>query len=66
MPKKTKSIKKGDENTAWAKVKFKEKPYKIESIEKAKSFLIVCEGETEEEYFKSFPVITATVKAFGI
>lgn len=62
MPKKTKAIKKGDENKAWAKVKFKEKPYKIDSIEKIKSFLIVCEGETEEYYFKSFPVVTATVK----
>ncbi len=66
MPKRTKIIKKGDKNTAWAKKKLKEKPYKIESIEKAKSFLIICEGETEEEYFKSFPVITATVKALGM
>jgi hypothetical protein len=58
-------IKPTDKNKAWAKVKLKEKPYKIESIEKIKSFLIICEGETEEEYFKSFPVITATVKAFA-
>jgi hypothetical protein len=59
-------IKPTDKNKAWAKVKLKEKPYKIESIEKIRLFLIICEGETEEEYFKSFPVITATVKAFGM
>jgi hypothetical protein len=65
MPKKTKANKPTDKNKAWYKVKIKEKPYKIESIEKIKSFLIICEGETEEFYFKSFPVITATVKAFA-
>jgi RloB-like protein len=28
-----------------------------------KRFLIVCEGQTEELYFKAFPVITATIHA---
>jgi hypothetical protein len=36
--------------------------YRLESIEKKKRFLIVCEGQTEELYFKSFPVLTADVK----
>ncbi|MEO8406066.1 MAG: RloB family protein [Chitinophagaceae bacterium] len=36
--------------------------YFIESREKKKTFLIVCEGYTEQYYFKSFPVVTAEVK----
>ncbi len=59
-------IKPTDKNKAWAKVILKKKPYKNNTIEKAKSFLIVCEGETEEYYFKSFPIVTATIKAVGI
>jgi len=66
MPKATKAKKPTDKNKAWSKVKMKEKPYQSGTIEKAKSFLIVCEGETEEYYFKSFPVATAIIKAFGI
>lgn len=66
MPKKTKANKLTDQNKAWMKVKLKEKPYQSNTIEKQKSFLIVCEGETEEFYFKSFPVATAIVKPIGI
>lgn len=62
MPKKTKSIKVSNQKAPWYKVKTREKPYKSNTIEKQKSFLIVCEGETEEFYFKSFPVPTAIVK----
>lgn len=64
MPKKTKSIKETDikGNKAWLKKTgiFK---YPIETIAKNKRFLIVCEGQTEELYFKSFPVLTADVRS---
>lgn len=39
--------------------------YKIESLEMKKTILIVCEGQSEELYFKSFPVVSCTVSAFG-
>lgn len=32
----------------------------------SKTFLIVCEGQTEECYFKAFPVTTAVVKAVNL
>jgi hypothetical protein len=38
----------------------------INKKEIEKSFLIVCEGQTEEWYFNSFPVQTATVVSKGI
>jgi hypothetical protein len=64
MPKKTKSIKVTDSRgqKPWLK---KQQPsaYKVEVREKRKTFLIVCEGQTEELYFSSFPVLTASVKA---
>jgi predicted DNA-binding WGR domain protein len=66
MPKKTKAQKVTDRDKPWAKVKRSNKPYQNETIPKNKLFLIVCEGETEEYYFKSFPVVTAVVKAFGM
>jgi hypothetical protein len=54
MPKKTKSIKKTDikGKKPWLK-KVSTFKYSIESIEKKKRFLILCEGQTEELYFKS-------------
>ena len=64
MPKKTKSIKVTDlkAKKSWLK-KVANFKYSIETVEKKKRFLIVCEGQTEELYFKSFPVLTADVKA---
>lgn len=64
MPKKSKSIKKTDVKAAkpWLK-KVATFKYSIETIEKRKRFLIVCEGQTEELYFKSFPVLSADVKS---
>lgn len=63
MPKRTKTVKITDQrgNKPWLKVVGVTK-YKIETKEKNKTFLIVTEGQTEELYFKSFPVITATIK----
>jgi hypothetical protein len=61
-----KPLKKVDENKAWNKRKTSKSPYNIDSKEVRKSFLIICEGEnTEPEYFKSFPVVTASVEAIG-
>jgi RloB-like protein len=63
MPKKTKAIKFTDlkADKPWLKKVITYK-YPIDSIEKKKRFLIVCEGQTEELYFKSFPVLTADVR----
>ena len=36
--------------------------YGAQPRSKNRTFLIVCEGQTEELYFKAFPVITAVVK----
>ncbi|MGK0366605.1 MAG: hypothetical protein ACI85O_003680 [Saprospiraceae bacterium] len=61
-----KPIKKSDQKKAWNRRKLKQKPYEIEIRDKAKVFLIICEGQnTEPEYFKSFPVLTATVESYG-
>lgn len=57
MPKSTKAIKVTDQNKAWNK-KAKPSGYKIDTIPIKKTILIVCEGQTEELYFKSFPVLT--------
>ena len=63
MPRNTRAIKKTDVKAGkpWLK-KVTTFKYPIESIAKRKRFLIVCEGQTEELYFKSFPVLTADVK----
>lgn len=63
MPKKTRTIKITDQrgNKPWLKVVGVTK-YKIETEDKHKTFLIVTEGQTEELYFKSFPVVSATIK----
>jgi hypothetical protein len=65
MPKSTKATKKTDEKKAWLK---KEKPsvYKIETKNPNKTILIVTEGQQEELYFKSFPVITLTVVPYNL
>jgi len=62
MPKKTKSIKATDikAGKAWLK-KVSGYQYPVDTIERKKRFLIVCEGQTEELYFKSFPVLTAVI-----
>ena len=67
MPRKTKHIKVTDQKKPWNKKKASKRPYKVESEEKKKAFLIICEGQnTEPEYFKSFPVKTAEVKSYGL
>jgi len=48
MPKRTNNIKVTDRNTPWNKQRTKRKPYKIESEDKAQTFLIICEGENTE------------------
>ena len=60
-----KPLKKGDTKAPWTK-KNKLSKYKIETVNTKKTILIVCEGQTEELYFKSFPVLTLKVKPFGI
>ena len=57
MPKKTRTIKDTDRKAqkAWLRKK-KNSIYLIEEVEPYPSILIVCEGHTEELYFKSFPV----------
>ena len=57
MPKNTKAIKVTDKNKAWNK-KSVSSGYKIETIPIKKTILIICEGQTEELYFKGFPVLT--------
>ena len=64
MPKKTKVLKISDikANKPWLK-KVADFKYSIETIEKRQRFLIVCEGQTEELYFRSFPILSADVIA---
>jgi RloB-like protein len=61
MPRETKQ---SDKNKAWNK---REKLSKIPlfSREIRKKYLIICEGQTEELYFRSFPVATAEVISVG-
>ncbi|MEY4538737.1 MAG: hypothetical protein RLZZ306_494 [Bacteroidota bacterium] len=59
-----KPIKKTDQLAGWnRKVNLSKSVIGSRNI--AKKFLIVCEGQTEEIYFKSFPILTATVTAKG-
>ncbi len=51
MPKPTKHVKKTDRKKPWYKKRFQTQPYAIESREKAKSFLIICEGENTEPWY---------------
>jgi len=63
MPKRTRSTKTSDQkgNKPWLR---QPKPYAyaLNSRSTNRTFLIVCEGQTEEQYFNSFPVLAATVK----
>lgn len=65
MPKKTKATKITDEKKAWNK-KSKPSTYRVESIPLNRTILIVCEGQTEEFYFKSFPVYGVRVDAINL
>lgn len=65
MPKKTRAIKITDEDKAWNR-KPKPTAYRIEEIPINKTILIVCEGQTEELYFKSFPVLGVRVDAINL
>ena len=61
-----KPIKKSDKSKPWYRQRIKMQPYDTEKSERNKVFLIICEGQnTEPEYFKSFPVVTATVESYG-
>lgn len=67
MGKKTKAIKFSDirAEKPWLR-RTGDTSYNEESREMKKLILIVCEGQTEELYFKSFPVVSCTVTAFSI
>ena len=67
MGKKTKAIKETDikGNKPWLK-KVGFTSYKEETKEPNKTFLIVCEGQTEALYFESFPTISAEIKTYGM
>lgn len=65
MPKKTRAIKHTDIDKPWNR-KIKTSQYNIDSRPIPKTILIVCEGQTEELYFKSFPVLTLTVEAHNL
>ena len=54
--------KKNEKSAAWNRKSGISK-YHLGSRTVSKKFLIVCEGQTEEIYFSSFPVLSATVKA---
>lgn len=63
----SKPNKKSDQNKAWSKKRFSSKSAQRQSREKAKSFLIICEGfNTEPKYFKAFPLGNASVKSYGL
>ena len=65
MPRKTRNIKPTDADKAWNKKKNLSK-IPLFSREKGRKYLIVCEGQTEEWYFRQFPVLTAEVVSVGI
>ncbi|REG82020.1 RloB family protein [Algoriphagus antarcticus] len=65
MPKKTRAIKVTNEKHAWNR-KSSPTGYRVETIPMNKSILIVCEGQTEELYFKSFPVLGVRVDAVNL
>lgn len=63
MPRRTQSIKVSDKKgeKPWLRHP-KPYTYAVNSRTRNRTFLIVCEGQTEAQYFKSFPVLTATIK----
>jgi len=65
MPRKTRAIKVTDQNKAWNR-KSRLTSYRVEEIPINKTILIVCEGQTEELYFKSFPVLGVRVDAINL
>jgi len=65
MPKPKTYIKKTDVKKAWNRKKATSH-YSIETIEMRKTFLVICEGQTEKCYFDSFPVRTIRVEAFNL
>lgn len=67
MGKRTKSIKETDirANKPWLK-KVGLTSYNEESKEPNKTFLIICEGQTEALYFDSFPTVSAEVKSYNL
>lgn len=60
-----KPIKKTDQFSPWNK-KSIVSPYKTDRKSIARKYLIVCEGQTEEIYFGSFPIANITVKTKGV
>lgn len=62
---KTKARKVTDRDKAWNR-KPKPTAYRIEEIPINKTILIVCEGQTEELYFKSFQVLGVKVDAVNL
>ncbi len=54
MPKKTKAIKKGDLDKPWNRYNAGGRSSRVKDLNKV--ILIVCEGQSEEYYFKSFPL----------
>lgn len=65
MPKSTKSIKITDRNKAWNRRTGKEQR-RLEFRKSKDTFLIVCEGQTEELYFASFPIVSAKVELYNL
>ncbi|MEM6298976.1 MAG: RloB family protein [Bacteroidota bacterium] len=64
MPKRSKQVKKTDRTKAWHKRK--PKPPKLGIRKQNPTILIVCEGQTEECYFESFPVLSLTVTTVNL
>lgn len=65
MPRKTRAIKVTDQDKAWNR-KSNPTTYRVEEIPINKTILIVCEGQTEELYFKSFQVLGIRVDAVNL
>ncbi|MCK9300419.1 MAG: RloB family protein [Bacteroidales bacterium] len=65
MPKPKTYTKKTDIEKPWNKKK-KASQYAINTIVMRKTFLIVCEGQTEKCYFESFPVRTVKVEIVNL
>ena len=64
MGKKTKAVKVTDKGKPWEKQKnaYQYQPLKLAN----KTILIVCEGQTEEWYFRKFPVVSLSVKCVNL
>lgn len=66
MPKKTKAIKVTDKRQSKPWLRKSEISKYRRTIKKKKRFLIVCEGYSEANYFKSFPVVSAQVESLPL